>query len=493
MNYNEYSDQRRVNATAMFCYTMMVVILAACYVIEVLKHSRTISYLAVFLILLLVPYITCLVLKQRNPEYTQIKYVMAGGFAVFYLFVIFTTISPIAYVYAVLMAVILICYNQNKLMFWYMLCITVGNIVQVGYMAVMHQISSAELPNIEIRIASLVLFTLYMTLSTTAAQMTNRNRMKEIETEKERVASLMERILNVSGKMTDNIGMVSEKMETLSDTANKTQTSMKEVAEGTGETVESVQMQLEKTEEIHQAIQQVSDSTITISDNIESTRNEIKASKANIDELICQVELSNKSNEEVSKEITVLNEYAEKMQSITELINDVADQTSLLALNASIEAARAGEAGRGFAVVASEISGLATQTKDATVNISELIGNVSGQLSGMVERIENMLSNAKKQNEAAQSTANSFEEISGKAEIVYHEAEKLDSLVAGLTHANEQIMQGIETISSVTEEVTAHSNETLQISERNSSITMEVGEIVQTISNLAEQLKSEEA
>ena len=148
---------------------------------------------------------------------------------------------------------------------------------------------------------------------------------------------------------------------------------------------------------------------------------------------------------------------------------------------------------RAFAVVASEISGLATQTKDATVNISELIGNVSGQLCGMVERIENMLSNAKKQNEAAQSTANSFEEISGKAEIVYHEAEKLDSLVAGLTHANEQIMQGIETISSVTEEVTAHSNETLQISERNSSITMEVGEIVQTISNLAEQLKSEEA
>lgn len=65
------------------------------------------------------------------------------------------------------------------------------------------------------------------------------------------------------------------------------------------------------------------------------------------------------------------------MHSIIELIDNITTQTSLLALNASIEAARAGEAGRGFSVVASEISNLATQTQDATVDITTLIENIS--------------------------------------------------------------------------------------------------------------------
>lgn len=493
MDFNKISDKRRVNATAMFCYTVLVAILAISYFIEVLKKSRTVAYFIVFLILLLVPFVICKILFARDKESEQVKYVLAGGFFVFYLFVIFTTISPIAYVYAIMVAIILLCYNQNKLIFMYMLAVTLGNVAQVIYLAASHQISSADLPDIEIRIASLILFTIYMSMSTIAAELTNRNRMEQIETEKERVANLMEQILRVSDQMTENIGTVSQKMEILNDTANKTKISMEEVAQGTGETVDSIQMQMEKTEEIHQAINQVSASTAAISDNIGDTRQEIEASKANIDELIRHVELSNKSNKDVSDEIEKLSEYAEKMQSIIELINGITSQTSLLALNASIEAARAGEAGRGFAVVASEISTLATQTEEATVSITELIGNVSAELSNMVDVIGDMLHNASEQNIVANKTAYSFEEIAIKAETVYREAVKLSELVTGLSEANEHVIRGIETISAATEEVTAHSCETLETSERNSSIAGEVEEIVEALSNLANELSAVES
>ncbi|MGN0153412.1 MAG: methyl-accepting chemotaxis protein [Lachnospiraceae bacterium] len=493
MDFSNVSDECRVNQTAMFSYTVMDFILIACYLVEVLKKSRSLSYFLIFTVLALVPYIICKVLVARDKETMQIKYVMAVGFLIFYVFIIFTTISPIAYVYAIMMAVIMLCYNDNKLIFLYMLSVTLVNIAQTIYLAANHLITSEDLPNVEIRIASLILFTLYLTMSTKAAELTNQNRMEQIKTEQEKTAKLMDQILRVSGQMTENIGTVSEKMEILSDTANKTKMSMEEVTQGTGETSDSIQMQMEKTAEIDQAIRHVSTSTATISDNIGATREEIAASKTNIDELIRHVELSNKSNQDVSDEIAELNEYAEKMQSIIGLINGVTTQTSLLALNASIEAARAGEAGRGFAVVASEISNLATQTKDATVNITELINNVSNELSSMVDVIEDMLHNAEEQNEVANNTARCFEGITIKVENVYHEVEKLDKLVAGLNDANEQVIRGIETISAATEEVTAHSNQTLETSEMNSSITDEVEAMVEALSSLADELQAVES
>lgn len=493
MDYNKYSDEQRVNATAMFCYVVMMVVLIAAYLIEVLKKSRTISYFIVFVILAVLPYVVCKIMIYRNKESERVKYALAGCFLVFYLFIIFTTTSPIAYVYAIMVAIIFIGYNQTKLVLFYMIGVTLGNVVQVVVMAVNHQITSQDMPNIEIRIASLILFTLFMTMCTTAAALTNKNRMGQIETEKERAAQLMEQVLRVSGQMTENIGVVSEKMKILNDTANKTKFSMEEVTQGTGETVESIQMQLEKTEEIDQAIRHVSNSTATISDNIGDTRKEVEASKSNIDDLIRHVELSNKANKDVYDEIEELNRYAEKMQSIIELINGVATQTSLLALNASIEAARAGEAGKGFAVVASEISNLSTQTQDATVNITDLIGNVSNELSNMVKLIGDMLHNAEEQNEVANNTARYFEEISVKVDAVYHEVESLDELVAGLTAANEQVVRGIETISAITEEVTAHSNQTLETSETNQSIAGEVEQMVETLSGLANELKKEQS
>lgn len=493
MDFNKISDKQRVNATAMFCYTVLVVILSASYLVEVIKKSRTVPYYITFMIILWIPFIVCKLLMAKEKESDRIRYTIAIGFLVFNAFIIFTTISDIAYVYAIMVAVILLCYNDNKLIFIYMLTVTLSNIAHVIYLAARHQITSENLPSVEIRIASLVLFTLCMYMSTVAAALTNHNRMKQIEEEKERVANLMDQILRVSNQMTENIGTVSEKMELLSDTANKTKASMEEVTQGTGDTVESIQMQMEKTEEIHQAIDQVSASTATISNNIGETRQEIQASKTNIDDLIRHVELSNQSNQNVSDEINKLSQYAEKMQSIIELINGITSQTSLLALNASIEAARAGEAGKGFAVVASEISTLATQTEEATVNITELIGNVSTELSNMVEVIGDMLRNANEQNLVANKTAHSFEEIAIKAEMVYREAGKLSEYVTGLSEANEHVIRGIETISAATEEVTAHSCETLETSERNSSIAGEVEEIVETLSQLASELTAVES
>jgi methyl-accepting chemotaxis protein len=76
-----------------------------------------------------------------------------------------------------------------------------------------------------------------------------------------------------------------------------------------------------------------------------------------------------------------------KIGDVVRLITAIAEQTNLLALNATIEAARAGEAGRGFAVVASEVKSLATQTARATEEIDRQIGAVQSATRAAVDAI----------------------------------------------------------------------------------------------------------
>jgi methyl-accepting chemotaxis protein len=80
-----------------------------------------------------------------------------------------------------------------------------------------------------------------------------------------------------------------------------------------------------------------------------------------------------------------LHKAAENIGSTVNLISQIAAQTNMLALNATIEAARAGDAGRGFAVVAGEVKHLASQTSQATQQISSLISEVRGATRHSVE------------------------------------------------------------------------------------------------------------
>jgi methyl-accepting chemotaxis protein len=88
-----------------------------------------------------------------------------------------------------------------------------------------------------------------------------------------------------------------------------------------------------------------------------------------------------------------VDQMAASAQSIGEvvaLIKSIAAQTNLLALNATIEAARAGEAGRGFAVVASEVKNLATQTAQATEEITEYIRTVQNSTANSVTAMKDI-------------------------------------------------------------------------------------------------------
>ncbi|MBN1091173.1 methyl-accepting chemotaxis protein [Blastococcus sp. TML/M2B] len=96
--------------------------------------------------------------------------------------------------------------------------------------------------------------------------------------------------------------------------------------------------------------------------------------------------------ENTTRTVGKLGDSSQEIATVIKLINGIAEQTNLLALNATIEAARAGEAGKGFAVVASEVKELAQETARATEDISQRVEAIQADTAGAVEAISQISS-----------------------------------------------------------------------------------------------------
>jgi methyl-accepting chemotaxis protein len=156
------------------------------------------------------------------------------------------------------------------------------------------------------------------------------------------------------------------------------------------------------------------------------------------------VEQANETNAIVSG----LTQAAQKIGDVVKLINNIAEQTNLLALNATIEAARAGEAGRGFAVVASEVKSLATQTSKATDEISGQIAGVQSSTASAVAVIEGISQTIARINEISAAIAASVEEQSSVTQSM---SQNMQVAARGVS----EISASVSEIASATQQVDA--------------------------------------
>ena len=162
-----------------------------------------------------------------------------------------------------------------------------------------------------------------------------------------------------------------------------------------------------------------------------------------------------------------LQNSANQIGSVLSVIQDIAEQTNLLALNATIEAARAGDAGKGFAVVATEVKQLASQTAQATKDISQKItaiqvsteesivaANEIRDVITVISEVSNELASAvQEQSVTTQDISNNIAECAKVSSSV-------STSVSESAVATEEITRNIVAVDKIVKQTTDHSRQT---------------------------------
>jgi methyl-accepting chemotaxis protein len=136
-----------------------------------------------------------------------------------------------------------------------------------------------------------------------------------------------------------------------------------------------------------------------------------------------------------------LSEQAAQINEIIATVTDFADQSNLLALNASIEAAKAGEQGRGFAVVAAEVRNLADQSKEATAAVRTILGEIQRATNAVVLATEAGSRSADERSAQAHHAG----EVIGELTSVVHRAAQAVQVIAVSAHEQSVGMDQIAT------------------------------------------------
>ncbi len=265
------------------------------------------------------------------------------------------------------------------------------------------------------------------------------------------------------GKIKEALGHIANRM---TNTIKGIRASADQVNGGAGQISQAAQALAEGATNQAAAVDELLATVTDIADQVRQNADYAKGAVNNADEVKLKIETSNQEMRQLVEAMQEINNCSDSIRMIIANIEQIADQTSLLSLNASIEAARAGEMGKGFAVVAGEVGNLSKESVVAVQKSTELIENSVNAVGHGMELVD----------KAAKRLAESVEGVVGLAgmmdELSLAAHRQMDSL--------SEVEKGIEQIAGVVTDNSAMAEESAASSEQLSAQATSLNNMIDT-------------
>jgi PAS domain S-box-containing protein len=270
------------------------------------------------------------------------------------------------------------------------------------------------------------------------------------------------------------LAAVREAVSQLASASAEILASTSQLAAGAQQQAAAITQAVSTVTEVSQTAEQAAQRARGVGEAVQRTRQVGEGGRKVVSESITALGTLREQVETTAGTILALAEQAQQIGDIIATVNDIAEQTNLLALNAAIEASRAGEHGRAFGVVAGEVKALADQSKKATAQVRQILGEVQRATNAAVLSTEEV---TKGVNAAARVADQAGETIGALAETL-SEASK----------ASAQIMASAGQQATGMAQVQQAMTNIEQVSRQNLSATRQAEQAAQNLNALGTRL-----
>ncbi|MGN0483347.1 MAG: methyl-accepting chemotaxis protein [Lachnospiraceae bacterium] len=300
---------------------------------------------------------------------------------------------------------------------------------------------------------------------------------------------LQKRLVEIVGKIRKSSAVLNQAAVELNDTSDSTLTAAKEMTQSVEMISQTTSNQATESQTVSEDMHHMDamlNSSMQEVDEMHHLSKEMYQMSQETAHVLKELEESNEKSKQtmevIYEQTNTTNMSAQEIKTVTEFITSIADETNLLALNASIEAARAGDAGKGFAVVANEIQGLAIQTNTRAQQIQEIVASLVDKTEHAVEAMEQVKDTMGQQSQKVVDTQESFDKL----------GENITTSTKKIVHISELTKQIGEVKSSMTEsieKVSVSADGNASAAQQTSAMTVQVEQEFAKVSDLASQLQ----
>lgn len=308
------------------------------------------------------------------------------------------------------------------------------------------------------------------------------NRKDEIGRMGRSLDYLTQSLKGVVENIKEKSAQVMDAANVLDSDASETSTTMEQVEQAVNDIAEGATTQAGETQRAEEQVIEMGNMVQETSDEVEKLlafAQDMHDCTAQASQILKALEQVNARAEEnidiIAEQTNTTNEAAMKISEATHLITSIAEETNLLALNASIEAARAGEQGKGFGVVASEIQKLAEQTNESAAHIEEIVQELLQDAEKAVETMYGVKEIMHTQSDHVEQTQSAFEQVQSGVQESIEGINRISGHTTRLNDARENVVGIVRNLTAIAEANAAGTEQT-------SASTTEVGAIMEDIS-----------